>query len=108
MFKETIALTKLILNEIDTMNDIFPIKKHITIRTENKKIMNELNKLNFRSKLFFYYEYQENKIREAMLEFINNPCTKQVHDAIYTEEEITNKEELIDYIKEKTSFTVML
>ena len=43
-----------------------------------------------------------------MLEFINNPSSKQVHDAIYTEEELKDKEALIDYIKEQTGFMVNL
>lgn len=103
LFKETQEVTKPILELINRIDNRTPIKNHIIQRTNSK---HPNNSYKFRTKLFFWYEYQENIIRQAMLDFINNPNTKQVHDAIYTEEELHNKEELKEYINEQTGFTV--
>ena len=107
LFNETIELTKPILELIHRMDERLPIKKHIITRATNKKMEKKLKSVSFRSKLFFYYEYQENKIREAMMEYVNNPSTKQVHDAIYTEEE-QDKKKIQEFVKEKMGFSILL
>ena len=107
LFSETKRLTKPIISLINKLDDRTIIKKHITNNLNRKKDEQCLKRSKVGSKLFFYYEYQENKIREAMIEFANDSHAKSVHDAIYvTQEQDIN--EMKKYIFTKTGFTVSL
>ncbi len=106
LYHEQKILNDTISEAIDSMDSRLPIKKHIQTRVKEKE-ENQTKKVHSKKgrKLFYWFEYQEQKIRACMLEYVNKEDTKQVHDAIYTSTR-QDLQELQKYILLKTGFDV--
>lgn len=126
LFNETKIISKTVLDLINKMDDRLPIKKFITerykkkdqerkqeIKAQKEKIEKTgkkeklIKNITFRSKLAFWYEYQESIIRDTMLDYVDDTNTKQVHDAIYISKEI-DKKKLQGHIESETGFIITL
>ncbi len=109
--QEMQLIKKTIVSLIDKMDEKLPIKnfviKNVKRKNQEQQDKGKKAKPYLNTAFYWWYEYQESIVRNAMIQFINEPQTKQVHDAIYSHRQV-NVVELQRYVFKTTEFQIIL